>query len=132
MTTTHDGVLGRVHTQPLETVETLPISPANTPKTVTARCTEVQACCPVTLQPDLYTVVIEYRPDKGEVIESKSLKLYLWKFRDRGISCEELAATIANELSRAIESPVTVTAHQASRGGIELSATHKGSVLDLD
>ncbi|QWY84441.1 GTP cyclohydrolase I [Mycobacterium phage Knocker] len=126
----HNGVLGRTHTGTLESVETLAISVVNTPDVVSARCTEVQACCPVTLQPDLYTVVIEYRPTTGEVIESKSLKLYLWKFRDRGISCEELAATIANELSRAVQSPVTVTAHQASRGGIELSATRKGSVLE--
>lgn len=126
----HNGVLGRTVTGTLETVETLDIPVDATPDTVSARCSEVQACCPVTGQPDLYTLVIEYRPDVGKVIESKSLKLYLWKFRDRGISCEELAATVANELSRATGVHVTVTAHQASRGGIELSATRRGSVLD--
>lgn len=127
--TEHDGVLGRIHTNALENVETLAIPAEHTPGVVTARCSEVQACCPVTGQPDLYVLVIEYRPNVGEVIESKALKLYLWKFRNRGISCEELAATVANELSRTVGVHVTVTAHQTSRGGIELSATHRGSVL---
>lgn len=128
--TEHTGVLGRIHTAALDSVELLAIPAEHTPDRITARCTEVQACCPVTGQPDLYTVVIEYAPELGAVIESKALKLYLWKFRDRGISCEELAATIANELSRAVGVHVTVTAHQTSRGGIELSATRRGSVLE--
>lgn len=128
--TDHDGVLGRIHTNALENVETLDIPVASTPDIVTARCTEVQACCPVTGQPDLYVLTIEYRPEVGKVIESKSLKLYLWKFRNRGISCEELAATVANELSRTVGVHVTVTAHQTSRGGIELSASRRGSVLE--
>jgi 7-cyano-7-deazaguanine reductase len=127
--TDHDGVLGRIHTDALDNVELLAIPVDHTPDKVAAHCTEVQACCPVTGQPDLYTLLIEYAPNPGEVIESKSLKLYLWKFRNRGISCEELAATVANELSRTIGVHVTVTAHQTSRGGIELRATRRGSVL---
>jgi 7-cyano-7-deazaguanine reductase len=43
--------------------------------------------CPVTEQPDLSSLVIEYRPDR-RCIESKSLKLYLWGFRDEGAFAE--------------------------------------------
>ena len=80
--------------------------------------------CPVTGQPDLYTLVVEYTPN-GHVIETKSLKLFLWRYRDRGISCEDLAAEIANELSsqHPATSSFTVTATQQSRGGIVLTAT---------
>ena len=53
--------------------------------------------CPVTRQPDLSNVVIEYGPDQS-CIESKSLKLYLWGFRDRAVFAEALAAEIAGEI----------------------------------
>ena len=53
--------------------------------------------CPVTEQPDLSNVVIEYCPDQW-CIESKSLKLYLWGFRDRAVFAEALAAEIAGEV----------------------------------
>ena len=55
---------------------------------------ELSSLCPVTEQPDLSTVVIEYEPDKP-CVESKSLKLYLWWFRDRAVFAEALAAEIA-------------------------------------
>ena len=53
--------------------------------------------CPVTEQPDLSNVVIEYAPDQW-CVESKSLKLYLWSFRDRAVFAEALAAEIAGEV----------------------------------
>ena len=53
--------------------------------------------CPVTEQPDLSHVVIEYAPDQW-CVESKSLKLYLWGFRDRAVFAEALAAEIAGEV----------------------------------
>ena len=78
--------------------------------------------CPVTQQPDLSTVVIEYEPVEW-CVESKSLKLYLWGFRDRAVFAEALAAEIAGEIMTTAEpSRVTVTLTQRPRGGIEVQA----------
>jgi 7-cyano-7-deazaguanine reductase len=83
---------------------------------------EVMSLCPVTEQPDLSSLVIEYRPDQ-RCIESKSLKLYLWSFRDRKVFCEALAAEIAAEVVRAADPhDVTVTLRQQPRGGIIIEA----------
>ena len=83
---------------------------------------EVMSLCPVTEQPDLSSLVIEYRPDQ-RCIESKSLKLYLWSFRDRKVFCEALAAEIAAEVVRAADPhEVTVTLRQQPRGGIIIEA----------
>lgn len=76
--------------------------------------------CPVTRQPDLSTLVIAYEPDKL-CIESKSLKLYLWGFRDRAVFAEALAVEIAGEImDTAKPHRVTVTLTQRPRGGIGL------------
>jgi 7-cyano-7-deazaguanine reductase len=83
---------------------------------------EVMSVCPVTGQPDISSLVLEYRPDR-RCIESKSLKLYLWSFRDRKVFCEALAAEIAGEVMRAAEPhDVTVTLRQQPRGGIVIEA----------
>jgi 7-cyano-7-deazaguanine reductase len=83
---------------------------------------EVASLCPVTGQPDISTVVIDYRPDR-HCIESKSLKLYLWSFRDRKTFAESLAVEIADEVMRAAEPhDVTVTVVQHVRGGIVTEA----------
>jgi 7-cyano-7-deazaguanine reductase len=83
---------------------------------------EVASLCPVTSQPDLSSVVIEYEPDRS-CIESKSLKLYLWGFRDRAIFAEALACAIADEVMRsAAPRRVTVTLRQRPRGGITVEA----------
>jgi 7-cyano-7-deazaguanine reductase len=83
---------------------------------------ELMSCCPVTGQPDLSALRIEYRPDRL-CVESKSLKLYLWSFRDRQVFCEALAAEIADEFVRsAAPHEVTVTVTQHARGGIVTEA----------
>ena len=83
---------------------------------------ELGSVCPVTGQPDLSHVVIEYVP-QGHCVESKSLKLYLWSFRDRAVFAEALAAEIAAEImATARPHAVTVTLTQRPRGGIEVQA----------
>lgn len=78
--------------------------------------------CPVTEQPDISSVVIEYTPDRW-CIESKSLKLYLWGFRDRAVFAEALTAEIVGEvMTTAQPHEVTVTLTQRPRGGIEVQA----------
>ena len=79
--------------------------------------------CPVTSQPDLSSIVIDYEP-AAWCVESKSLKLYLWSFRDRTVFAEALAAEIADEImTTAQPRRVTVTLTQRPRGGITIEAT---------
>ena len=86
---------------------------------------ELTAVCPVTGQPDLYLVTIEYRP--GPLcLESKSLKLYLSRFRNEGHFCEALAVKIRDDVAEALElstEKVSVTLEQKARGGITITAT---------
>ena len=78
---------------------------------------EVTSLCPVTGQPDWETVRIEFEPGPY-CIESKSLKLYLWSFREEGAFCEALAARIAQDVYEACKPAwVKVTVTQKPRGG---------------
>lgn len=88
---------------------------------------EVTAMCPVTGQPDFYTVAISYTPGLS-CIESKSLKLYFQSFRNEGVFCEALAARILGDIEAAA-APVgcTVTVTQKPRGGITITATASSS-----
>ncbi len=113
-------VLGHTVRHAIDHVEVFP-APANV-TTVRFTTDEVASMCPVTEQPDLSHVVIEYCPDQW-CIESKSLKLYLWSFRDRPVFAEALAAEIAGEvMTTAKPQWVTVTLTQRPRGGIEIQA----------
>lgn len=83
---------------------------------------ELTSSCPITGQPDLYTVSIEYAPDKL-CIESKSLKLYLWGFRDKAMFAERIAAEICDRVVKDV-SPKSckVTTVQKARGGISIES----------
>ncbi|MCB0001231.1 MAG: preQ(1) synthase [Anaerolineae bacterium] len=112
--------LGKRSTQPIDELDTFP-APAGL-DTVTMTSDELTALCPVTGQPDFYTVTIEYVP--GPLcIESKSLKLYLWHFREQGVFCEQLAVDIRDKVVATIHpSACTVTLVQKARGGIVITA----------
>ena len=86
---------------------------------------ELTALCPITGQADLYTVTIEYRP-QALCLESKSLKLYLARFRNEGLFCEALAVKIRDDIAETLELPsdrACVTLKQKARGGITIVAT---------
>lgn len=113
-------VLGSTVREPIQHVEVFP-APAYV-SSVTFTTDELSSMCPVTKQPDLSTVVIEYMP-RSFCIESKSLKLYLWGFRDRAVFAEALAAEIAKEvMTTAQPQHVRVVLTQRPRGGIEVKA----------
>lgn len=113
-------VLGRTVQHAIDHVEVFP-APANV-SLVRFVTDELASMCPVTRQPDLSRVVIEYVPN-GHCVESKSLKLYLWSFRDRAVFAEALAAEIAGEIMATAEPrSVRVELVQRPRGGIEVSA----------
>ncbi|NLC52683.1 MAG: NADPH-dependent 7-cyano-7-deazaguanine reductase QueF [Firmicutes bacterium] len=113
--------LGKQVREPTRTLDTF-AKPAGV-ETIIMESDEVTSLCPVTGQPDWETVTIEYAPDQA-CIESKSLKLYLWSFREEGVFCEALAAQIANDVAAACQPFwVKVTVTQKPRGGIKLVAT---------
>lgn len=80
---------------------------------------EFTCLCPMTGQPDFATIYIRYIPDKT-IIELKSLKLYLWSFREEGVFHETVTNTILDDLVSAI-SPrwIEVVAKFYVRGGID-------------
>jgi 7-cyano-7-deazaguanine reductase len=85
---------------------------------------ELTAMCPITNQPDFYTATIEYE-SRAFCLESKSLKIYLSRFRGEGAFCEALAVRIRDEIAAALELPhdaVRVTLRQKARGGITITA----------
>lgn len=86
---------------------------------------ELTAVCPITGQADFYTARIVFRPE-GLCLESKSLKLYLSRFRNEGVFAEALAVRIKDDVAAALEldpSAVGVTLAQKPRGGITITAT---------
>lgn len=80
---------------------------------------------PVTEQPDFNTMVIEYHPDKL-CVESKSLKLYLWTFRDERILGEGLVGTIAHNVFEKLQPfYYKVALYQKVRGGLQMTTITK-------
>jgi 7-cyano-7-deazaguanine reductase len=113
--------LGKTTRHPFRSLETFPKPPGV--ETVILESDEVTSLCPVTGQPDWETVRIEFAPD-GFCIESKSLKLYLWSFREEGVFCEALAGKIAQDVFDSCQPYwCNVTVTQKPRGGIKISAT---------
>lgn len=111
--------LGKPMTAPSKDLETFP-KPANV-KVVKFTSNEVTSFCPITEQPDFNRVEIEYQPDQW-CVESKSLKLYLWTFRDERIFGEGLADIIAKDLFTVLTPwACKVTLTQNIRGGLQLT-----------
>ena len=92
-------------------------------------CPEYTALCPVTGQPDFGTIVVLYAP-RDRCIELKSLKLYLWSFRDQGHYFEQVTNQILDDLVRVCRPRwMTVTGKFNVRGGISTTVVARhGSV----
>ena len=79
---------------------------------------EFTCICPMTGQPDFATVRITYVPGES-IVELKSLKLYLWSYRNEGAFHEDVTNRIADDLVAAIAPRrVTVVTDWLVRGGI--------------
>lgn len=97
--------------------------PAPSVDQVTMEFDQLEALCPETGGPDIYTVSITYQPDK-KCIESKSLKFYFEGFRNRGMFAEALTEQIANEIDEAIDpKKLAVTLIQKARGSVTITCT---------
>jgi 7-cyano-7-deazaguanine reductase len=81
-------------------------------------CPEFTCLCPLTGQPDFAVIRVSYVPDRL-CVELKSLKLYLWSFRDQGAFHEAVTNQILDHLVAAL-SPrrMTVEGDFNVRGGI--------------
>ncbi len=91
-------------------------------------CPEFTAVCPKTGQPDFGAITIRYVPS-DRCIELKSLKLYLFGFRDRGIFYEHSINTILDDLVAACQPrELTVIGRFNPRGGITSKITASFSV----
>ncbi|MRR09847.1 preQ(1) synthase, partial [bacterium] len=82
-------LLGRTVRKPVKKLEAFPNPHPGRDYRVILETAEFTALCPITGQPDFGTITISYVPDKL-VVESKSLKLYLWSFRQEGHFHEEV------------------------------------------
>ena len=81
-------------------------------------CPEFTCLCPLTGQPDFAHLFIRYVADQT-CVELKSLKLYLWSYRDRGAFHEKVTNTILDDLVAATEPRfIRLTADFNVRGGI--------------
>ena len=83
-------------------------------------CTEFTSLCPKTEQPDFARIYINYVANKL-MVESKSLKLYLFSFRNHGDFHEDCVATICNDLVKLISPKfIEVIGEFTPRGGIAI------------
>lgn len=113
--------LGKGKSEPVRRLETFPNHHANRDYTVTLTSDEFTCVCPATGQPDFAKITIRYIPDR-RIVESKSLKLYLWSYRDEGVFHEHVTNVILDDLVEALEPRwCQVTAEFSIRGGIGIT-----------
>ncbi|NLO98041.1 MAG: NADPH-dependent 7-cyano-7-deazaguanine reductase QueF [Peptococcaceae bacterium] len=87
---------------------------------VRLNCPEFTCLCPITNQPDFGTIYINYIPDK-KLVESKSLKLYLFSFRNHGDFHENSVNTIMKDLIKLLNPKyIEVIGEYTPRGGISI------------
>jgi 7-cyano-7-deazaguanine reductase len=99
-------------------LETFPNPSPDRDYVIRHECPEYTALCPVTGQPDFGTIIVKYTPDRL-CVELKSLKLYLWSFRNEGHYFEQATNQIRDDLVRALHPRrLTVVGRFQVRGGI--------------
>ena len=102
-------------------LETFPNPARSTDYTIRMTLPEFTCLCPKTGQPDFATFELEYVPDVL-CVELKSLKLYMWSFRDRGAFHEAVTNQIADDLAGACSPKfLRLTGKFNVRGGIYTS-----------
>ncbi|MGD9386920.1 MAG: preQ(1) synthase [Gammaproteobacteria bacterium] len=106
---------------PNRELETFPNPSPERDYTIRIRIPEFTCLCPKTGQPDFAEILVEYVPDQ-RCIELKSLKLYMWSFRDEGAFHEAVTNQMLRDLSgRLAPRYMRVTAVFNVRGGLYTS-----------
>ncbi len=114
-------------TRPSKTLDTFANPQPGRDYHIRFECPEFTCLCPMTGQPDFATIHIEYVPDQ-KCVELKSLKLYLWSYRDEGAFHEAVVNKILDDLVAAVDPrEMTVVGSFLVRGGIhtEVTASHR-------
>jgi 7-cyano-7-deazaguanine reductase len=118
-------LLGR-RARPSKRLEVFPNHDRGRRYTVTLTTGEFTCLCPVTGQPDFASITITYIPDQW-ILESKSLKLYLWSYRSEGVFHEHVINTICDDIVKVLAPHwIEVKGCFGARGGIGITvvATH--------
>ena len=114
-------------TTPSRTLETFPNPNPERDYEIAFEAPEFTCLCPMTGQPDFATIRIRYVPGE-KCVELKSLKLYLWSYRDEGTFHEAVTNRIANDIIDAIDPRfLEVEGDFYVRGGIKtrVKVTHR-------
>ncbi len=120
-------------TQPSRELQTFPNPKPERPYEISMECPEFTCVCPMTGQPDFATIRLRYVPS-ARCVELKSLKLYLWSFRDEGAFHEAVTNRICDDLVRVLDpSWLEVVGDFGVRGGIHtvVTARHGERPRDL-
>lgn len=105
-------------TIPTKKLETFPNPNPERAFEIRLDCPEFTCLCPMTGQPDFATIRVRYVPQQ-RCVELKSLKLYLWSYRDEGAFHEAVTNKILDDLVAALEPRrITVEGDFRVRGGI--------------
>lgn len=107
--------------EPSKNLETFPNRSPERFYLVSLETDEFTCVCPATGQPDFATIRIQYVPDQ-KIVESKSLKLYFWSYRDQGVFHEHVVNQILNDLVESLDPHwCKVSGHFKVRGGIAIN-----------
>ena len=110
-------------TKPTKTLDTFPNPEPRRDYEIAFTCPEFTCLCPKTGQPDFATFSIRYVPDRL-CVELKSLKLYLWSFRNEGHFHEAVTNLILGDLVRVLRPrSLEVVGDFLIRGGIHTVVT---------
>ncbi len=105
-------------TQPSKSLETFPNPHPNRDYHIHMEIPEFTCLCPKTGQPDFATLILDYIADQ-QCVELKSLKMYMWSFRNEGCFHEDVTNRILNDLVAATDPKfMRLTAKFYVRGGI--------------
>jgi 7-cyano-7-deazaguanine reductase len=119
-------------TRPDARLETVDNPNPDRPYDIAIECPEFTCLCPRTGQPDFATIRISYVPGE-RIVELKSLKLYLWGYRDRGMFHEAAANRILDDLVAALAPRwMEVEADFNVRGGIHTLVTVEYKAPDYE
>ena len=103
---------------PSKTLDTFPNPQPGRDYTIRMRIPEFSCLCPKTGQPDFATLLLDYVPDR-RCVELKSLKLYIWSFRDEGHFHEDVTNRILDDLVKLLHPRfMRLTGEFGVRGGI--------------
>ncbi len=110
-------------------LETVPALHTDSNYLVRFVCPEFTSLCPMTGQPDFAHIVIDYVPSKL-LVESKSLKLFFFSFRNHGAFHEECTVDIGKRLEKLLKPKwIRVSAYWYPRGGMPIDIFYQNGTL---